>query len=398
MMSDHQPAPQKPPVSHAHEEIDLRQLAHVVWRHRITIVLMSVLGALLAAGAHLLLAQYESRGLFLTPGVAVDAHKRYEAALDNRSRLEQFLDLSGNADSPAADVIRKVMESGTFSEAARPVFAFTEKDAKAFGVKVEDANKLVGMELSLRRKTPEGVAPVQVLAEYVRDAMIKVDLEDFVLDQCLANEIRDRELRNEHIRNEFEIAQERLRAENLRRIMAATPGAQNIENRQVVSLENGGERFLSPAAQLVAAEITISDLALEEQERGRQRVSAQLRKEYYCRANAALAAPITGRKLLDELDKIRAEVFATRDMTSDVVEETENALAIQSQKWRNQYLHGMRFVNSPEAGEVMVRRAGMPLVVVLGAVLGFLFGVLLAIVFAWWRDNREAVLARDDVG
>lgn len=398
MTSDHRPAPQNPPSSHAHEEIDLRRLAHVLWRYRITIVLMSVMGGLLAAGAHLLLVQYESRGLFLTPGIAVDAHKRYEAALDNRARLEQFLQLSGNADTPAAQIIRKAMESGTFAEAARPVFAFTEKDAKAYGVTVEDVNKLVGMELSLRRKTPDGKAPVQVLAEYVRDAMIKVDLEELLLNQCLAHEIRDRELRNEQIRNEFEIAQARLRADNLRRIMAETPGAQNIENRQLVSLENGGERFLSPAAQLVAVEITISDLALKEQERERERVSAQLRKEYYCRANAALSAPITGRQLLDELDKIRAEVFAASDMDSDVVEETENAFAIQAQRWRSQYLYGMRFVNSPGGNEIVVRRVGMSLVVLLGIILGLLSGVLLAIVFDWWRDNREAVLARDDAG
>lgn len=376
-------------------ELDLQQLAHAVWRYRVAIVVFSVCAAALGVAASILLTTRESRGLFLTPAVTVDAYKRYEASFGNRQRLEEFLDTSGNAASPAAAQLRTAVDTGSFGRLARPVFAFTDKDAKTYGIKVEDANKLVGIELSVAQVDEAGDAPVLTLAEYVRDVIIKTDLQEFALAQCLANQTRDDELRNLQIADEFQRDQERLRAESLRRIIASTPGAESIGGLQTVSVEDGTQRFLSPAAQLVAAEIRISDLEIAQKERDRLRVAAALRQTYFCAVNAQLSERISGRELLARLDAIKTSALGGSDLRDSAVEEVDNALQIQAQRWRNEYLEHMRFVTSPQGAQVNERKFGRAVGAVAGGAFGLMFGIILALALSWWRQNRDVIRAPD---
>lgn len=375
-------------------EIDLRQLAQALWRYRVAILLLAICCALLGVAASILLTKQESRGLFLTPAVTLDAYKRYESAMASIPRLEEFLEASGEDASPAAEILRSALESRTLGQLVRPIFAFTDKDAKTYGLKIEDEkNALVGIEFNASRKQADGPVPVLVLAEFVRDVIIKSDLQEFTLAQCLANQLRDKELRNAQLAGEFDISQERLRAENIRRIIASTPGAENIGGLQTVSLENGAERFLSPAAQLVAAEIKISDLGVEQGARDRDRIAATLRQRYYCSANAALAERVAGRDFLVRLDAIHAEAFAGSDMTNSVVEETSNGLLILAQRWRNDYLQHMHFVTSPQGAEVRLRKFSPVVGALVGGIFGTMAGVLLGLLLSWWRENRDAVIA-----
>ena len=376
-------------------ELDLQQLAHAVWRYRVAIILCAVFAGAAGIAASVLLTTRESHGLFLTPDVPVDAYKRYEASFGNRQRLEEFLETSGNADSSAVGPMRAALDTGSFGRLVRPVFAFTDKDAKTYGVKVDDANKLVGIELSVTRAVEEGDAPVLVLAEYVRDVIIKTDMQEFTLAQCLANQTRDKELRNAQIADEFQRDQERLRAENLRGIIASTPGAGSISGLQTVSLEDGTQRFLSPAAQLVAAEIKISDLDIAQKERDRMRVASALREHYYCAASALLAERVSGREFLARLASLRSAALAASDMQDTAVEEVANALEIQSQRWNNQYIEHMRFVTSPQGAEVNERKFGRILGALVGGAFGLIFGIVLALVLSWWRQNRDAIQSPD---
>lgn len=232
-----------------------------------------------------------------------------------------------------------------------------------------------------------------LLAEYVRDTIIRVDMEGLTLDQCAKHRTREQELRNEQIANEFNIGQEEKRATTLRNIMARSPDAASIDTRQVVSLEKGTERFLSPAAQLVAAEIKIADMKLDEVRRERDRVASAFKRDYYCHAQQALQQPTTGRAFLEELKNIQAAVFQGQDKSIDIVEQTWNELDVERENWSNTYLQGMRFVASPEGSEVKERKPGLALGVVLGGMLGGMLGVMLAFIRAWWRSNRDEITA-----
>lgn len=370
-------------------DIDLRLLISVLLRHKGVILALTIAGTALGLGVSVLSVKYVSEGLFLTPGVSVADYKRLETAFLSRARLQEFLQISNKATTPEGALFTELLHDPTaLSNVLAPEFALTSKDQKMFGVNVseqDDTSKMVGVRIRFAHKTPTEGAGVSLLSEYVRDTVIRVRLEDDLLARCAENRTREQELRNEQLADEFSIAQEEKRVATLRDIVARTPATAPTDNRPFLSLEQGSERFLSPAAQLVAAEIKIADLKLTEAQRARLRVESALKRNYYCSASQALKERTTGRAFLDALKDLQATSFQQHDKSTSVVEQTWNELDVERARWTNTYLSGMRFVASPKGTEVSQRRPGL----VLGGILGGMAGFMIALVRAWWSSSRD---------
>ena len=384
----------RPPYRHStdNDEIDLRDLVRILWLKRWLIAGLALVGAALGIAASLSSTKYVSEGLF-TVSSSVDAYKRYESVLLNGPRLEQFL--QQRADTEAAAALRPLVDSDTaLHKAVKPEFGFTDKDAKALGVQSEAASTLIGFRLRHENPTPIGGAPVVVLSEFVRDAIIRIDMEDQMLAQC--NDLRTREqtLRNEQIQNDFEIQQEQQRIGTLKNLIERRPDVIVPDSRQIVSVEHGSERFLSPLAQLTAAEILVADMRLAEALRARERTASALKRDYYCKAQQALQEPIGGRAFLEQLNVIQTAAFEGKERSSDIVEKTWNELDVERANWINTYLSGMRFLASPDGSEVRQRKPGIALAVVLGLILGGMIGVLVALILGWWRGHPHGVATR----
>ena len=388
---------QPPAQPYDDDEIDLRQLVAVLWRQKVMIAAIGVIGAALGAGASLMSTKYVSDGLFLTPGVSAGNYKLFVNVFSSGPRLQQYLQSTNQASTAEGELLHALADDPDgLSEALKPEFAFTDKDQKTFGVKVtenDEPGAMIGVRIEFKHKEPTNGAPVTLLAEYVRDTVIRVNFESSMLARCADFRTREQELRNAQLSNDFAITQEERRVATLRDIIARNPEAAISDNRQIVSLEKGSERFLSPAAQLVAAEIQIADMKLAEIRRERERIASALKRDYYCQAQQALQQPTTGRAFLEELKNIQTTVFKSQDKSIDIIEQTWNELDVERENWANTYLQSMRFVASPEGTEVKQRKPGLALGVVLGGMLGGMFGVMLAFIRAWWRNNRDEITA-----
>lgn len=377
------------------DPIDFGRLVHAVWRRRWAVLALSVLGAAAGLGLSLVNSRYVSEGVILIPDFTLEQFKRYESALANELRLLEFLQHAGTASNAAAPLIREAMaRPEQMADAIRPEFTYTERDAKLFGVRLEDKNALVGIRLRLSQRERVKEAPLRTLAEYVRDTAIKVDLDEALVQRCTEQGTRELELRNLQLDGEFQVRQQEDKAATLRKIIERTPETV-IDNRQVVSLARGGERFLSPTAQLVAAEVQIADYQLEQKARERELVAAALRRDYYCKARVLLNRSGTGRQFLKDVEALKAEVLVNADRARDIVEFTANAFDVERQKWTNHYIERMRLVASPEGAQVLVRKPGRTLGVLLGGILGLVAGILAALAQGWLRTHREVVFAKD---
>jgi hypothetical protein len=377
-------------------ELDLRRIARVLWRSRLLILLIALTGGGLGLAISISSAYYLSQGLFLTPKLTLGEYKQYEVALGNEPRLHQFIEQRGLKGTETAALLQRLVDvPGAMAEAVRPVFSVTGRDAKTYDIRTEQSGDLVGIQLTLRRKENTPPVPITVLAEYLRGTAIRIDLKDAVLDECLKHQSTEQELRNAQIHAEFEVKQEQRRVRDLRALIEQTPGATTIDSRQVVTLEKGAERYLSPTAQLVAAEVAISELGIESARRERQRVAAALRKSHYCGARDLLEEPITGEEFLARLPDLARKVFAGSDLSSDVVEFTANEIEIERLKWVNKYVEKMRFVVAPDGAEKLVRKPGRLTGILGGGALGTVVAILLVLLRAWWRDNREVIVAGD---
>lgn len=379
--------------NHDDDEIDLRQLVTVLWKQKILIAGIGILGAALGGGASILSTRYVSEGLFQTPGVSAVNYKRFVSVFSSGPRLQQYLQSTNQASTPDGELLHALADSPDgLREALTPEFAFTDKDQKSFGVRVAEAEEpgaMIGVRIQFKHKEPTGGTPVTLLAEYVRDTVIRVNFEDTMLTRCAEFRTREQEMRNEQIASDFAISQEEQRAATLRDIIARSPEAAISDSRQIVSLEKGSERFLSPAAQLVASEVQVSDMKLAEIRRERDRIASALKRDYYCQAQQALQQQTSGPAFLHALKDIQATVFEKQDKSVDIVEQTWNELDVERENWSNTYLQSMRFVAPPEGSEVRERKPRLALGVVLGGLLGGMLGMFGALLRAWWRGDED---------
>lgn len=380
------------------DEIDLRQLSRAMWRYRTPMFVAALACTLMGAAVSLLSSRHVSEGMFQVPDLTLTEFKRYAVMLASEPRMREFVrheELEGT--STGKRLLALVAKPERIAEAVQPVFALTGADSRLFDINSnETSGDLVGIRLRVERTEAGGRPPVLALAEYVRNSIIEDDLRESVLRMCVDELSRERRLRNESIQEQFQIRQQEARAGHLREIIASRPQADRMDSRQVVSVENGGERFLSPTTQLVAVDVAINELRLAEERRQRDRLAAVLRRDYYCRARSVADSGYFGREFFGTLAELHSKVFDGKDMTSDVVEMTANELEIQRQAWINRYLDLTRFVVSPEGAERVVRRPPLTLGLALGFFFGLLMSGMLALFLAWWHDHRDEIIAADN--
>lgn len=378
------------------DEISLSDIVRTLWQRRVLILCLAGLGALLGLGISGASLRYVSEGIFIA-NAPVESYKRYESVLVNGPRLAQFLRERGAKGTPISEQLLKLSESeALLGKAIRPEFGFTERDAKTFGVQSGKAVETVDFRLRYESTEPNGGAAVTLLAEFVRDAVIRVDLEAATLSMCNDYRAREQTLRNEQLQNTFEIRQQEARATTLRTLATRSPEALSPDARQIVAVDKGTERFLSPRAQLTAVEIQIADMRLDDARRERERTASALKRDYYCKAQKALQGDLDGHAFIAELGNIQRTVFDGKDRSVDVVEQAWNELELQRDNWTNTYLTRMRFVAPPDGAEVRERKPGLALATVLGLILGGMIGVFAALVAGWWQSNHHEVSARRD--
>src|SRR5690606_3230122 len=130
-------------------------------------------------------------------------YKRFVSVFSSGPRLQQYLQSTNQASTSDGALLHALADSPDgLREALAPEFAFTDKDQKSFGVRVAEAEEpgaMIGVRIQFKHMEPTGGTPVTLLAEYVRDTVIRVNFEDTMLTLCAEFRTREQKLRNEQI-------------------------------------------------------------------------------------------------------------------------------------------------------------------------------------------------------
>lgn len=255
----------------------------------------------------------------------------------------------------------------------------------------EQAGTLMGFRVRYASPEPNHGTALQLLGEYLRDSVLRLDLRRYMAEQCEMHQAREVELRNEQLKADFFIEQEERRMQHLKRLIAQGPAA-TADNRPVISLDSSSVRYLSPRVHLNASEIAIADARLAQSQRARDTTASAIKKRYYCEAARLQADNLSARAYLDRLPSVQTAAVETQDKDHSVVEQTTNELTLQQRAWRDHYLRAMRYV-TPASDTLENKERKPPLM--LGLALGGLLGVVTALLRDWWRHNRQAILAKD---
>jgi uncharacterized protein involved in exopolysaccharide biosynthesis len=246
---------------------------------------------------------------------------------------------------------------------------------------------MIGIRVKFEGNVPSLGAPIVVLGAYIRDTVLRLNVESGITENCLKNQAFAQSMRIEKIKGELAIKQEQARAKTLRSLKGSSAGGVS----QLISIEKGGERFLSPQAQLNAVEITISELMLEQVTRDNEVNISEIRKAYYCKAMQTIDKPTNMGAVLAEMKVLQEGIFKDLDSSKPFVVQAANEFELERDGWDFGYLRGMRFISAPENSEIKVRKLGIAMGLLLGAMLGGLLGIIFAFARKWWQSHQSEI-------
>lgn len=252
------------------------------------------------------------------PNVDLQAYRRVAATYDSRQSLQAYLQAAGEPDSSATQrLLQRSREADFLSGAAVPVLPYTKRDQKQFGdIKDAEPTRLLGLELNAAARTePIATEMIRLLARYIGDAVIRERIRAWVLAGKTDSGATARTIHAAIVRTKLEIELSERRAEDMKSIITRYPEANRMDAQQVlyVNPEGGTERFLSPLAQLVGAESSISHGREQITRMERDLRQKELLFPFFLAAEPMVDQYLEASKLITALSALAGKMFGAVD-------------------------------------------------------------------------------------
>jgi hypothetical protein len=292
-----------------------------------------------------LFPKYEAKALLQLPepprqgeqrnnnnAIELPVFKRVAAAYASPAELRAYLDAKRLRQSPAAARLLTLAERpGFWDHAVRPVLPFTRRDQKEFGdIKDAAANFLIGVELTAAGRSEELTSQmVGTLAGYLVNALIREKVRGWVIAGKAESLGTAKTLQADIVRAQLDIELLERRAQDMKAILSKYPDSARMEARQVVSVNpsEGGERFLSPLAQLVGFESAISQRRELIRRSEREIRQKELLAVFFDGAERAVEADVTIETLMPALRQLEVKTFAAVDLAQEWAQEAKFRIA-----------------------------------------------------------------------
>jgi hypothetical protein len=280
--------------------------------------------------------------------IELAAYKRVAASYDSAAQLGSYLEAAGLSIRPgAARLLRQADDPNFWSRAAVPVLPFSRRDQ----------NELLGLELTTDART-ESLAQdmVHLLAGYYINAVVRERIRAWTLAGKVDAQSLEKGVRADILRAELDIELYGRRVDDMKATLARYPDAARMDSRQVVSVNQaeGGERYLSPLAQLVGAESAISQRREMIRRWQRELKQKTILAQFYASADALLDREVEVAKLLVELKALATKAFSHAEAAQEWNQEA--ALRVGGALDNFEVMRGQFGVrNGVRAGEVASR-------------------------------------------
>lgn len=197
-----------------------------------------------------------------TPALSLDKWRRIEPLLTDKSLIKDNLakSLADSDETTRQQWARRFGNATFWSKSVRYRSALRRDDIQeAPSVDLRNASTL-GLELSVMATNEEQAKRLQqAMISQIREAIrlegvrnLIYDRQNLIIDKrpALQQKLFDKQLATQLNRN---------RIDDMKRLLDRYPELRQIERNTVVSVQDGGGRFLSPLAQIVALESAISE-------------------------------------------------------------------------------------------------------------------------------------------
>ena len=409
------------------DEIDFSSIFAILWKRRKLIVFGTLGATLLSIGISLLLPRvYRSEGFYqlgnptkklsenersttkktasmttitkktASIGVPVPLYKSSSTQFFNPNRFQL---MAGQDKSFTEEDLKKIAadfrKAEDINKWIKPVYAFAKEDAREFSqLPKDESNSVIGLNLAYEADSPENASVyVSYFGKYIRDCLLYATLYNYVMDGYSNSISEMNKIENDIIDMKFQLLQNTNKMKDIRAILTNYPESAKIENRQLVSVQEGGDRFLAPVTQLVGIESTLADLRQDLAELERDREKLTVRAEYFSRCYSELPKiGEHGESLFLMLKSIKDEVFKNKDLGKDEVKEVFNNLNIDLQTFDLNFFSNSRFISGPTIPTEHIKPR-KSLIAIVSCFASFFLLVILAFASHWWQGNKKAIMS-----
>lgn len=277
----------------------------------------------------------------------------------------------------------------------KPVYAFAKEDAREFvQLSQDETNRVIGLNLAYEADSPIIAHDyVFFFGDYIRDCFLYTTLYNYIMDGYSVAKAELNKNENAIINLQFEILQSTKKMQDIRNIISSYPESAKIENRQLVSIQDGGSRFLAPVTQLVGIESSLADQRLNLAELERKKEKFNLRSEYFSACYGELSKNgENGESLFLMLKSKKDEVFDSKDLGNDAVKEVLNNLSIDMQNFDFTFIKNSRFISGPTVPSVSIRPR-KSFIIIFSFLGALFFFTTLAFALHWWQGNKKSILS-----
>lgn len=189
----------------------------------------------------------------------------------------------------------------------------------------------LGLEISITASDENtAVQRFETIAHHIRQAMIQHRLTSYLQEQRQIVARKRDETAIELIRQQFAVDLSKQRIADMQKLLQTYPELRHMDTTTVISVENGGGKYLSPLAQIVALEATISEANTSMRAVRRQQEEMELRGRFL--AEIGTPPPLTGKDLAAWLKDRKKHLFASTDLQSPITQEVSHDLDLHLQE------------------------------------------------------------------
>lgn len=205
---------------------------------------------------------YQITVLLDIPALSLDKWRQIEPLLPDKSLILNNLEKqpAGSDEAERQQLAHRFSNPEFWKNSVRYRSALRRDDIQeAPNVNLQKASTL-GLELSIRASSDDQSNHLQqLMISQIREAMVLEgarslihDWQNLIIDKrpALQLQLFDKKLATQL---------NRVRIEDMQQLLAHYPELRQVERNTVVSVQDGGGRYLSPMAQIVALESTISE-------------------------------------------------------------------------------------------------------------------------------------------
>ncbi|MGB6054500.1 MAG: hypothetical protein WBG17_04585 [Burkholderiaceae bacterium] len=362
------------------DPVSLVELATVLLRAKRLLALTALAGFALALLGGWLVGRYKSEGHFQFTQ-SLPEFKQLQVAIAAPGRWEEFTKTRDAAEIASfANLGQMLANPVSGQNLITPIYPITKADLK--NLPDSSVAQLVapisGLKLSYTAADPKTAQQgIRILGDFVRDTAILMRYKDTARAHHIEHLTDQNKFENEIIEVQYKLKQLQTKRSGMQKILHDYPEAAKESGRQVVSITEGGERYLSPVTQLVALESEIADLNLKLADiQRRQRISS-IYLRYYDQVLATVNRSTSGTAFLQTLPAIR-EALAI-DQSEEAGKSVYNSIVMDELRANALYFEKSRFIAEPTFSS---QRSPSPTMV---AVVGLMLGLLLGCAYVLFR-------------